>query len=119
MKTENDLPIYDKPISPELAQQYVANYMTNDNFKPADFQAFYFHRDEIQIVLDQNKDKKYIKFTLGMKQLEKEKWGDKLYGCVMMTSSDIIIPDIDPTAQDDTGIYDFSRPVPPHPPTEG
>ncbi len=118
METEKKVPIYDEPISPELAQEYVANYLDNKHFKPTDFQAFYFHRDEIQIVLDQNKGKEYIKFTLGMKQLEKEKWGDKLYGCVMMTSSDVIIPDIDPTAQDDTGIYDFSHPVPPYPPTE-
>jgi hypothetical protein len=92
--------------------------MENKEFKPADFQAFYFHRDEIQIVLDQNVDKKYIKFTLGMKQLDKEKYGDKLYGCVMMTSSDVVIPDLDLASEENEGIYDFSRPVPPHPPTE-
>ena len=119
MEIEKEQPNYDEPISPELAKEYVDNYLKNNKFKPEDFQAFYFHKDEIQKVLDLNEDKKYIKFTLGMKQLEKEKWGDKLYGCVMMTSSDIIIPDIDLAAQDDTGIYDFSRPVPPYPPTEG
>lgn len=119
METEKKLPKYDEPISPELAQEYVKNYLSNNKFKPEDFQAFYFHRDEIQLVLDQNKEKEYIKFTLGMKQLDKEKWGDKLYGCVMMTNSNIIIGDMNPAAQDDSGIYDFSRPVPPHPPTEG
>lgn len=117
METEKNLPIYDEPISPEKAQEYVSNYVNNKDFKPEDFLAFYFHRDEIQIVLDQNKGKDYIKFTLGMKQLDKEKYGDKLYGCVMMTSSDVIIPEIDPAAADSDSIYDFSRPVPPHPPT--
>jgi hypothetical protein len=118
METEKNLPIYDEPISPEKAQEYVSNYLDNKKFKPEDFKAFYFHRDEIQIVLDQNKDKDFIKFTLGMKKLDKEKYGDKLYGCVMMTSSDVIIEDIDLTAEDSNDIYDFSRPVPPYPPTE-
>jgi hypothetical protein len=118
METEKDLPIYDKPISLEEAQCYVANYMENTEFKPADFQGFYFHRDEIQIVLNQNEGKKYIKFTLGMKQLDKEKYGDKLYGCVMMSGSDVNIPEIDLTLEDGNNIYDFSRPIPPHPPTE-
>jgi hypothetical protein len=112
-------PIYDKPISPEQAQRYVDNYLKNKNFKPSDFEGFYFHRDEIQIVLDQNVDKEYIKFTLGMKEVDPEKNGKKLFGCVMMTSSDIIIPDIDLDAADDSSsIYDFSRPIPPYPPTE-
>lgn len=115
METIKKEPIYDEPISPETAQQYVENYLNNKHFKPEDFRAFYFHRDEIQIVLNQNKDKEYIKFTLGMKEIDKPKNGDKLFGCVMMTSSDVIIPDIDITADDNDSIYDFSRPVPPYP----
>lgn len=108
-------PIYDEPISPEVAKKYVENYQNNKHFKPSDFRAFYFHRDEIQIVLDQNKDKEYIKFTLGMKELKSH--GNTLYGCVMMTSSDVVISEID-LAADDDDIYDFSRPVPPHPENE-
>ena len=112
-------PIYDQPISPEKAQEYVSNYLNNHSFKPEDFQGFYFHRDEIQIVLDQNKDREYIKFTLGMKEIDKKKYGEKLFGCVMMTSSNIIIPEIDLEAEGGDEIYDFSRPIPPYPPTEG
>lgn len=116
---ETDKKPWDQPISPELAKEYVANYMNNENFKPADFQAFYFHEDEIKKVLSLNKGKEYIKFTLGMKKLEAEGFGDKLYGCVMMTSSNLIIPDIDLAALNgENDIYDLSRPVPPYPPTE-
>ncbi len=114
-------PIYDEPISPELAKEYVENYKNNKDYKPADFTAFYFHRDEIQIVLDQNKDKEYIKFTLGMKYLENIGEKDKLYGCIMMTNSQLIIDGANITlaaGEGEDNIYDFSHPVPPYPPEE-
>ena len=113
-------PIYDEPISPELAKEYVENYRNNTNYTPADFNAFYFHRDEIQIVLDQNKDKEYIKFTLGMKYLEHIGEKDRLYGCVMMSNAHLIIDGDNITVGDDgDNIYDLSHPIPPYPPEEG
>lgn len=117
--TIENIPIYDKPIDPELAKEYVENYINNKDFKTTDFTAFYFHRDEIQIVLDQNKDKEYIKFTLGMKYLEHIGEKDRLYGCVMMTNAQLIIDggEVKKVGEDDN-IYDLSHPVPPYPPEE-
>lgn len=118
MEKLSDTPIWDQPISEATAQEYCDNYLNNTNFQPADFTGFYFHRDEIQLVLDQNKDKEFIKFTMGMKQLDPTKYGNKLYGCVMMTSSDVIIPSTSAVNGGSDAIYDFSRPIPPYPETE-
>lgn len=110
-------PKYDEPISPEDANGYVQNYLNNDKFKPADFTAFYFHVDEIQKVIDENKGSKYIKFTLGMKYLLADGVPNNvLYGCVMMSNVKTRVDDgASIVAGDDDGIYDYSRPVPPYP----
>lgn len=117
--SDKKIPIYDEPIDPALAKEYVENYLNNKHFKPQDFTAFYFHRDEIQIVLDQNKDSEYIKFTLGMKYLEDIGKKDTLYGCVMMSNAHLIIdndkPDNIEVVNEGDNIYDFSHPVPPYP----
>lgn len=110
-------PKYDEPISPEDANGYVQNYLNNEKFKPADFKAFYFHVDELQKVIDENKGSKYIKFTLGMKYLLADGVPNNvLYGCVMMSN---VKTKVDDAAQlivgDDESIYDYSRPVPPYP----
>ncbi|GGD80594.1 hypothetical protein GCM10011514_50880 [Emticicia aquatilis] len=112
-------PIYDEPIDPELAKNYAENYLYNKHFKPEDFTAFYFHRDEIQIVLDKNPDKEYIKFTLGMKYLDHIGEKGRLYGCVMMSNATLVIDEENPQKIKLLGegdeIYDYSHPVPPYP----
>lgn len=109
-------PKYDEPISPEDANGYVQNYLNNEKFKPADFKAFYFHVDEIQKVINENKGSKYIKFTLGMKYLLADGVPNNvLYGCVMMSNVKTKVDDGAELVAGDEGIYDYSRPVPPYP----
>ncbi len=100
------------PISSKEAYENVIRYLGDNNFKPADFQAFYFHKAEIEKVMSLNPADCFIKFTLGRRPFE-EFHGD-VYGCVMMTSSSM--KEEDATFIDDDNIYDFSRPVPPYPP---
>jgi hypothetical protein len=108
------IPKYDEPISPEDANGYVQNYLNNEKFKPADFTAFYFHTDELQKVINENKGSKYIKFTLGMKYLLAEGVPNNvLYGCVMMSNVKTPVGQTLLVA-DDEGIYDYSHPVPPY-----
>ncbi len=109
-------PRYDKPISPEDANGYVQNYLNNEKFKPSDFKAFYFHVDELQKVIDLNKDNKYIKFTLGMKYLLVDGVPNNvLYGCVMMSNVKTKVDNRANVVAGDDEIFDYSRPVPPYP----
>jgi hypothetical protein len=112
-------PKYDEPISPEVANGYVQNYLNNDNYKPADFTAFYFHIDELQKVINENKGSKYIKFTLGMKYMLAEGVPNNvLYGCVMMSNVHTVVEEAALVQNTNDDIYDYSRPVPPYPPGE-
>jgi hypothetical protein len=112
-------PKYDEPISPEVANGYVQNYLNNEKFKPADFTAFYFHIDELQKVINENKGSKYIKFTLGMKYMLAEGVPNNvLYGCVMMSNVQTNVENAALVQDAGDDIYDYSRPVPPYPPGE-
>ena len=113
------IPRYDEPITPAAANGFVQNYLNNDNYKPADFTAFYFHIDELQKVIDENQGSKYIKFTLGMKYiLAKGIEPNVLYGCVMMSNVKTIVDNAASMQDGDDGIYDYSHPVPPYPTVE-
>lgn len=115
-------PRHDEPISPEMANGFVQNYLNNDKYKPSDFTAFYFHVDELLKVINENKGSKYIKFTLGMKYILGETIPNNvLYGCVMMSNVKTNVENsvlADGVADPNDDIYDYSHPVPPYPPGE-